>query len=139
MAVKKGINKIQKKTYRGSTTKTRTEQALIDNFISLQKVLTNLTIRFDILARNIEKLLQLFEISAKSFSGKYSGVGEGGLKEQREVDKEFINKLDNLLDQNKAISKGILMMEERVRNRMNPSIAREGHEPRFPAKTNSLP
>jgi len=140
MVVKEEIEKKSKKTSKRSMTKAEMEQALIDNFISLQKVLTNLTVKFDNLAGNIEKLLQLFEISAKSFAGKYGGgAGEKDLKEQREVDKAFISKLDSLLDQNKAISKGILMMEERVRNRMSPSIVKEEREPRFPVKTKPLP
>ena len=41
------------------------------NFISLQKVLTNLSGRFDELSDNMSKLLQLFEISAKTFAEKY--------------------------------------------------------------------
>ena len=39
------------------------EKALIDNFISMQKVLTNLAIKFDNLSEQITKLLELFEIS----------------------------------------------------------------------------
>lgn len=140
MVEKEDVKEKPKKTRKSSMTKAEMEQALIDNFISLQKVLTNLTVKFDTLAGNIEKLLQLFEISAKSFTGKYEGeVSVKDSKEQRDVDKAFISKLDSLLDQNKAISKGILMMEERVRNRMNPSEAREEHESRFPVKPKPLP
>ena len=96
-------------------------QALLYNFINLQKVLTNLSIKFDELSTNIEKLLQLFEISAKNFAEKYSEKSENELKGQRQTDKEFLEKLDSLLDQNKTISKGIMLMEERVRNRIqNP-------------------
>jgi len=87
------------------------EESLIDNFINLQRVLTNLTIRFEEMSGNISKLLQLFEISAKSFAER----GSGG--KNPEIDKEFLKKLDSLLDQNKVISKGIMLMEERVRNK----------------------
>ena len=90
------------------------EEALIDNFISLQRVLTNLSVKFEELSGNMNKLLQLFEISAKSFAEKYS---EDGVPNS---DKEFLKKLDSLLDQNKVISKGILMMEEKIRERSNP-------------------
>ena len=93
-----------------SLSKTELEEALLNNFVNLQKVLTNLAIKFDDLSNNISSLLQLFEISAKSFADKYSGGGE---------DKEFLKKLDSLLDQNKTIAKGIMLMEERVRQRNN--------------------
>ncbi|MBS3075092.1 hypothetical protein J4429_01395 [Candidatus Pacearchaeota archaeon] len=93
------------------------QKALIENFISLQKVLTNLSVKFDELSSNISKLLQLFEISAKSFTEKYSS---GDFGKQSQADQEFLKKLDSLLDQNKTISKAILLMEEKIRNRNNP-------------------
>jgi len=109
---------MEKTEQKKKISKTEMDQALLNNFINLQKVLTNLTLKFEGLSTNIEKLLQLFEISAKSFAEKVSTLDSTN---QRESDKDFLNKLDSLLDQNKTISKGILMMEERVRNRMNPS------------------
>jgi len=122
---------VQKKK---SMTKAELEQTLLDNFINLQKVLTNLSLKFEELSTNIEKLLQLFEISAKSFAEKISkDGGESG-------DKELIEKLDALLNQNKTISKGIMLMEERMRNRNMPSQTRES-ESRFKemSKTRPLP
>ena len=96
-----------------SLSKAELEEALLNNFVNLQKVLTNLSIRFDDLSDNISKLLQLFEISAKSFAEKYSGEGGSG------GDKDLLNKLDSLLDQNKTIAKGIMLMEDRIRQRDN--------------------
>ena len=51
------------------------------------------------------------------------------------VDQEFLKKLDSLLDQNKTISKGIMMMEDRIRNRT------KGMQPmmRSPQATKRLP
>lgn len=89
------------------------DQALIDNFINLQRVLTNLSVKFDELSNNISKLLQLFEISAKSLAEK---PGKSG------VDEEFLKRLDSLLEQNKVISKGIMLMEERIRSRQQPQM-----------------
>jgi hypothetical protein len=86
------------------------EEALLNNFVNLQKVLTNLSIKFDELSDNISKLLQIFEISAKSFAEKYTGEGGG-------ADPEMLNKLDSLLDQNKTIAKGIMLMEEKIRQK----------------------
>jgi hypothetical protein len=97
--------------------KAELEEALIANFINLQRVLTNLSVRFDELSNNITKLLQLFEISAKSFAEKYE---ENATGKPEEIDKDFLKKLDALLDQNKTIAKGIMLMEEKVRDRMNP-------------------
>ena len=97
-------------------TKAELEQALLNNFVNLQKVLTNLSIKFEDLSNNISKILQLFEISAKSFAEKYSSGGG-------ESDKEFLKKLDALLDQNKTIAKGIMLMEEKVRQRNQPPSA----------------
>ena len=111
---------------------TEMNKALIDNFINLQKVMTNLAVKFDELSRNIEKLLQLFEISAKSFAEKNLNIDD----KQRESDTDLLKKLDSLLDQNKTISKGITMMEERIRNRPNSpptEVARFTSRPRpFP-------
>lgn len=87
-------------------------QILLDNFINLQKVLTNLAVKFEDLSNNISKLLQLFELSAKSLADKPG--------KNPEIDQEFLKKLDSLLEQNKVISKGIMLMEDRVRNRMQP-------------------
>jgi hypothetical protein len=93
-------------------TKAQIEQALIDNFINLQKVLTNLSIKFDDLSKNLSKLLQLFEISAKSFAEKYPDIDVSS-----KSDKELLEKLDSLLGQNKTIAQGIMLMEERIRQK----------------------
>jgi len=120
MGKKEGIKKKR-------LSKAEIEQALIDNFISLQKVLTHLSTRFDEQTNKIDKLLELFEISAKSFSEKY----EEGYSETGSIsagDTEFLKKLDSILDQNKTIAKGIMMMEEKIRNKNNPSFAQQNFQ-----------
>lgn len=87
---------------------------LLENFVELQKIFSNLAVKFDDLSDNVSRLLQLFELSAKSFADK--PIKTPG------VDEEFLKKLDSLLDQNKTISKAIMMMEERVRNRTLSNI-----------------
>jgi hypothetical protein len=107
--------------------KVNVDEALLENFVNLQHVLTNLAVKFEDLSGNISRLLQLFELSAKSFADK--PITTPG------VDQEFLKKLDSLLDQNKTISKGIMMMEDRIRNRttgMHPMM-------RSPQATNRLP
>ena len=111
-------------------TKAEINNALIDNFINLQKVLTNLTSKFEDLSNNISKLLQLFEISAKSFIENYPTTESG-------VDQEFLKKLDSLLEQNKTISRGILLMEEKIRDRMTEE--RESQRPTGLTRPRPLP
>jgi len=87
------------------------QRQLIENMIHLQKVHTDLAEKFDKLSRQISELLVLFEMAARSFS-----------KQQispiiTDRDKEFVDKVDKLLDQNKTIAKGLTLMEERIRER----------------------
>lgn len=92
---------------------------LIENFTSLQKVMSGMAERFDNLSVNISKLLNLFEASAKSFMSS-PAISE------IEKDKEFLSKLDALLEQNKTIAKGLTLMEEKFRERVY------GKEPEIP-------
>jgi hypothetical protein len=79
------------------------EKALIDNFVSLQKVLTTMAVKFDSLSTQISKLLELFEISAKSLAEKGYSL----------EDKKVADKMDNLLEQNKIIAKGVALLYEK--------------------------
>ncbi len=115
---KKGVNKTDK-----------LNQALIENFVNLQKAMTNLAVKFDSLSEHISKLLNLFEISARSFAEKSPSS-------DLEKDREFLDKLNTLLDQNKTIAKGLTLMEEKMRERLygeNKQV-----QPRFPAQTPRL-
>jgi len=82
------------------------EELLIENFVGLQHAMTNMSIKFGMLSENISKLLQVFEESAKNFIS-----GEKG------DDKDMLNKIDSLLDQNKTIAKGLVLMEGKLRGR----------------------
>ncbi len=97
MAKKKEV--VKKKVSQDSES---VEQVLIENFVSLQKVMTNLAVKFESLSTQISKLLELFEISAKSLAEKDFSIGE----------KEVSQKLDNLLEQNKIIARGITLLHE---------------------------
>lgn len=82
------------------------DKILVENFVSLQKVMTNLAVKFDNLSNQISRLLELFEISAKTLAEKdYSG---------KEDNKRVIEKLDALLEHNKIIAKGIALLHERT-------------------------
>ena len=90
-------------------TKTELEEALLDNFVKLQRVLTNMTLRFDELSQNTSRLLEIFEIAAKSFIEKHD----------ENQDKELLNKLDTLVDQNKTIARGLTLMEEKIKHKLD--------------------
>jgi hypothetical protein len=84
--------------------KEATEKILIENFVSLQKVMTNLAGKFSSLSDQISKLLELFELSAKA-------MAEKGYSEEK-PDPKIAEKLNNLIEQNKVIARGVAMLYE---------------------------
>ena len=120
VVVKKNIKKLPVKIIKRTPIKTvkktgNVEDILIENFVALQKVMTNLSLKFDNLASQISKLLELFEISAKSIAEKGYDSGKGG--------GEMVEKLDNLLEQNKVIARGLTLLHD-----SNPSQIPQSHE-----------
>lgn len=87
------------------------EKILIENFVALQKVMTHLSERFDKLSKEISKLLEIFEISAKSFMEKDINLGES-----KEESQEIAKKLEELIDQNKTIARGLTLLYESNHN-----------------------
>ena len=77
--------------------------------------------KFDRMTKEISQLLALFETTARTFA-KAVPLGE------YEKDKEFLEKIDKLLDQNKTLAKGLTIVEERLRERVyggaRPEISR---------------
>lgn len=121
------------------------EKSLAKNIVELQKIHVDLVEKFDKLAREISNLLALFEVTARNFA-KNTPIGEF------EKDKEFLEKIDKLLDQNKTLAKGLTLMEERLRERMygghNPPPSRptprepleeKGFEPPMTSENRPLP
>jgi hypothetical protein len=83
------------------------DKMMMENLISLQRVIVNLSVKLDSLADKISKLLELFEISAKS-------LAERGIDyENYKGNKELSQKVNSLFEQNKTIAKGLTMMYER--------------------------
>ncbi len=82
-------------------------KALIQNFIGLQKVQANLAEKLDALTKQLSELLKLFEETAKTFA-------ENPAVLTSERDKEFLSKINQLLEQDKVIAKGVVYIEERV-------------------------
>ncbi len=85
------------------------EEMLIENFVGLQHAMTNLSIKFGALSDNISNLLMVFEEAAKNFA-----QGGGG---NRKDDKDMLRKINMLLEQNKTVAKGLVLMEGKLRGR----------------------
>lgn len=82
------------------------EIKLIENFVSLQKVMVNLSVKFDELSNNISKLLELFELSATALAKK-------DINFTKPMDEEkIVGKLNAILDQNKIIARGMALLGE---------------------------
>ena len=103
------INNMPRK--RKPVVETKIEDKLLENLISLQKVHTDLAEKFDKLTKEISNLLALFELTAKNFSKEAP-------EKMGESDKEFLDKINKLLEQNKTIAKGLTLMEEQMRKKM---------------------
>ena len=108
---------------------------LIDNMVQLQLIQTKLAERLDKLSNQISELLSLFEKAARSFADNPSS------HQSAEKDKEFLEKINILLDQNKTIAKGLTLMEDRIRERVQEteSPEQEEHYEESPAAPKPLP
>ncbi len=102
----KTVEKKKKTSTKKKMTAREREELLIDNFVGLQHAMTNISIKFCALSDNLTKLLQIFEEAAKNFIS-------GGKSD----DKDMLNKIDSLLNQNKTIAKGLVLMEGKLRSR----------------------
>lgn len=92
-------------------------RVLIENFIALQKVIIKNSERVDLLSGQISKLLEIFEISAKSFAEKnFKPVSANPADLQKEA--EFLSKLNTLLDQNKTIAKGLSLLGDDLKEKL---------------------
>ncbi|MEK6793068.1 MAG: hypothetical protein AABX96_01755 [Nanoarchaeota archaeon] len=87
------------------------EEQTIHSLVELQKVHINLAEKFNKLTLQIENLLALFEMAARNFAKQPN-------MQSTERDKEFLDKIDKLLDQNKLLAKGLSLMEEKMREKI---------------------
>lgn len=113
MPKKRVIKKIASKK-----TKVGIEDKILQNLVALQKVHTNLAEKFENLSEQISNLLALFESAARTFA-KQAPAGV------TEKDKEFLEKIDKLLDQNKTIARGLTLMEQKMREKIYGPIIRK--------------
>lgn len=83
------------------------EKLLVENFVALQKVLVGLSGKLDGLTRQISELLKLFEDSAKVIV-----KNEMENKKENNSEKELLDTMISLLDQNKVIARGLTLIYE---------------------------
>lgn len=93
----------------------KTEKALIENFVSLQRVMTNLSGKFDNLAGQINKLLGLFETSAKVLAEKDFEIE----REKSKEDIKILEKIETIIEQNKTIARGLTLIHDKTDNQMS--------------------
>jgi len=99
---KKGVARV----VHHSANEIKTERAIIENFIGLQRVMVNLSAKFDSLSSQISRLLDLFEISAKALAKKE--ISSSGDLEAKKI----LEKLENLSQQAGLIGKGLALIHE---------------------------
>lgn len=99
--------KIHKLTITQSSSELKVEKILIENFISLQGVMTKLSIKLDGLTNQISNLLELFEVSARALVAKESDLEKGDKDNEK-----ILEKIDSLSEQNKIIAKGLTLLHE---------------------------
>jgi len=103
--------------------------SLLQNSIALQKTTADLALELKNLNQKVAKIVALFESASTAFK---EGDGKGLQTES----KELLDKLDTIIDQNKTIAKGIVLLEQNVRGKpasasttkMRPSIKRKTEE-----------
>lgn len=88
------------------------DHEMLKNLVELQKVHINLAEKFDHLSKEISQLLALFELTARNFAKNVPQTTD------YQKDKDFLDKIDRLLDQNKVLAKGLSIMEDQIRERV---------------------
>ena len=105
-----------------------TERVLAENLVALQKIMTNLALSIDSLSKRISKLLELFEISAKTLAEK-----DYGLEKSVGLEKELSQKMDKLIEHNKIFARGLALLHENPKteefNQMPPAPSPPGFSP----------
>ncbi|MCR4327525.1 MAG: hypothetical protein NUV46_03010 [Nanoarchaeota archaeon] len=106
----------KQESYKRSLSHAReTEKLLVENFVSLQKVLVNLSGKFDDLTRQISELLKLFEDSAKIIV-----KNEMEKKKEDKGERELLDTMISVLDQNKVIARGLTLIYESMNGGSSP-------------------
>lgn len=93
-----------------------TTELLLENTIALQKTLAGLAVELKALNKKISDILSIFEEASLAFKeAKEKGMGAG--EAEVTVPQELIDKIDALVEQNRTIAKGLLLLEKAVREK----------------------
>lgn len=84
--------------------------ALVENELSLQKKTVELINTFNVLSQRIDKFLGVFEKAASRI-------------ERGEIEEPLAKKLEALIEQNKTIARGLLLIERYVREKTTVGFA----------------
>lgn len=84
------------------------EKVLSENLVALQKIMANLALNIDGLSKRVSKLLDLFEVSAKTLAEK-----DYGIEKSAGFEKELNQKMDTLIEHNKIFAKGLTLLHEK--------------------------
>ncbi len=84
--------------------------ALVQNEISMQKKTVELINSFNILSGRIDKFLGIFEKAASRI-------------ERGEIEEPLAKKLESLIEQNRTIARGLLLLEKYVREKTTVGFA----------------
>jgi hypothetical protein len=90
-------------------TKAQKEDLLIENFVGLQKAMTHLSLKFENLSENLSKLLGVLELSAKNYLTREAPKDSSS--------SELLKQVNYLIDQNKALAEGLLLIDDTIRKK----------------------
>ena len=115
-------------------TGSNTDKILSENLIALQKIMANLALSMDNLSKRISKLLDLFEISAKTLAEKDYEIGK-----DVKMEKELNQKLDALIEHNKIFARGLTLLHEKsaIGTEEHRSLPQTGQLPQMPKRIES--
>lgn len=108
----------------------KTDDLLMQNFVGLQKVIVDLSLKLNDLTNQVSQLLKLFETSAET-------IVKQEFKVDRESNQDLMKKLDLIIEQNKLVARGFTLMHEKpINQEMQQSITNAAPVPFQRAQVN---
>lgn len=103
--------------------KDATMDLLLENSIALQKTIANLAIELKGLNKKVSSLLELFEDASKAFKeAKVKGMAAPA---EAVVPEELMEKIDELVKQNRIIAKSLILLEKTIKEGLKPEPKEE--------------
>lgn len=129
----KEVKKIKKQTTKNNIKKVIPKKNKNLTLEGLEKAMNKLANNFELLSNNMNKLLKVFEDSAKELA-----------KTEKNIPESISAKIDSLLNQNKVINKGLNDVEEKLKISPKSNISAKKEEDRdkkqvFTLKPKPLP